>query len=85
MFSRSCQVEMVEEDTGPVEVATGTTVEADNRTEGIKGGLSDQNEKYDYAVYMIMIMMSDVLRTHSLLQFLSYIHFSITVNETVRP
>ena len=49
-----------------MEGSTGTTVEADNRTEGIKDGLSDKNEKYDYDVYMIMamIMMSDVLRTH---------------------
>ena len=64
----SCQVVMVE-DTGPVEAATGTTVEEDNRTEGIKDGLSDQNEEYDYDVYMIMIMimLSDVLRTHGLI------------------
>ena len=68
MFTQSCQVAMVE-DTGPVEAATGTMEEADNRTEGIKDGLSDQNEKYDYGVYMIMIMimMSDVLRTHGLI------------------
>jgi len=31
-------------------------------------GLSDQNEKDDYDVYM----MSDVLRTHSLFKFLLY-------------
>ena len=66
MFTRSRKVAMVE-DTDPVEAATGTMEEADNRTEGIKDGLSDQNEKYDYDVYMIMIMMSDVLRTHGLI------------------
>ena len=73
MFTRSCQVAMVE-DTGPVEAATGTMEEADNRTEGIKDGLRDQNEKCDYDVYMIMIMLSDVLCTHSLIYFLSCIH-----------
>ena len=69
-----CQVAIMVEDTGPPEAATGTTEEADNRTEGIKDGLRDQNEKYDYDVYMIMIMLSDVLCTHSLIYFLSCIH-----------
>ena len=42
-----CQVAIMGGDTGPVEAATGTTEEADNRTEGIKDGLRDQDEEYD--------------------------------------
>ena len=55
------------EDTGLARAATGTVAEADNRTEGIKDGLSDQNEEYDYDVYMIMIMMSNVPRARGLI------------------
>ena len=59
---------MALEDTDLQGPATGITEVEDNRTEGIKGDLSDQNEKDDYDVYM----MSDVLRTHSLFKFLLY-------------
>ena len=60
---------MALEDTDLQGPATGITEVEDNRTEGIKGDLSDQNEKDDYDVYMIMIMimLSDVLRTHGLI------------------